>query len=229
VSHWYGSADAYRCAERIGRTVLGAQRTNEGEADEEAGGPWPGGEPPEVNASTFTAADMAAGDLKWHVYLGQPTPDGGVIDTFEGANRYSIGIYRPSANSIMRELGQPFNLVGLDAMDQAIRAEVEAAGCTDLGTNVTGALAEGTRAVQPTGGFSTNAITRPQACLHDSIAADFDLALQVRRGRLWVTVARGEEVGADEVLSSWIPPGRYRYVVTSVDGAGWYSLDYGTR
>lgn len=189
--------------------------------------PWPGGEPVQPNASTFTAAEMAAGNLKWHVYLGQPTPDGGVISTFEGANRYAIGIYRPSDFSIMRVLGQPFNLVGLDAMDQAIRAEVEVTGCTDRGTNVTGALAEGTRAVHPTDGFQTSTITQQQACLHGSIAADFDLELQIRRGRRWVTVAGAEDVGADERLSSSAPPGHYRFVVTSVDGAGWYSLDYG--
>lgn len=47
-------------------------------------------------------------------------------------------------------------------------------------------------------GFRTNTATRQQACLHDSIAADFDLVLQVGMGRHWVTLARGEDAAVKQ-------------------------------
>jgi hypothetical protein len=89
-----------------------------------AGRTYTGGEPTWINASKLTAAQMTANRTKWYAYIGRPTPDGGVIGTFQGANQYAIGIYRPSDNSLMRSLGKPFNLVGLDAMDAAIRARI---------------------------------------------------------------------------------------------------------
>ncbi|WP_309238942.1 M64 family metallopeptidase [Streptomyces lunaelactis] len=61
---------------------------------------------------------------KWASYLGRPTPDGGVIGAYEGGHQYERGIYRPSKDSMMRNIGKPFNLVSLDAMDRAIRSKI---------------------------------------------------------------------------------------------------------
>lgn len=47
-------------------------------------------------------------------------------------------------------------------------------------------------------GFRTNTATRQEACLHDLIAADFDLVLQVRMGRHWVTLPRGEDAAVKQ-------------------------------
>lgn len=82
------------------------------------GGPevWASGEPPEPNVSTYTAEQMAAGHLKWWRWLGEPSPDGGTVATYEGAKYSFFGIYRPTENSIMRVLGSEFNLPGREAM-----------------------------------------------------------------------------------------------------------------
>jgi hypothetical protein len=88
------------------------------------GGTWYSGpELREPNASIYQRATMNQYRLKWYRWLGQATPDGGVIDTFEGARYYTRGIYRPSQNSIMRTLGRQYNLPGREAMVAAFDRE----------------------------------------------------------------------------------------------------------
>ncbi|HET6635713.1 MAG TPA: M64 family metallopeptidase [Streptomyces sp.] len=78
---------------------------------------YTGPEPGEANISTHPAADMQQRGVKWARWLGEPTPDGGVIGTFEGAAYYTGGLYRPSQDSLMRSLNhQGYNLVGREAM-----------------------------------------------------------------------------------------------------------------
>lgn len=79
---------------------------------------YSGGEPTEVNVT----AD--ASGAKWSAYLGQASPDGGVVGSFEGARYYRLGLYRPTENSIMRTLGREFNLIGRDAMIDAFEEKV---------------------------------------------------------------------------------------------------------
>ncbi|WP_367134617.1 M64 family metallopeptidase [Saccharothrix sp. HUAS TT1] len=79
---------------------------------------YSGQEPTEVNV---TADPTGA---KWAAYLGQPSPDGGVVGAFEGARYHRYGLYRPTSDSIMRTLGREFNLVGRDAMVEAFKAKV---------------------------------------------------------------------------------------------------------
>ncbi|WP_018681190.1 M64 family metallopeptidase [Actinokineospora enzanensis] len=81
---------------------------------------YTGTEPVEANVSTYTSATMRQRRVKWYSYLGKPSPDGGVIGTFEGAYYYKRGVYRPTDNSLMRSLGRPYNLIGLDIMRAAI-------------------------------------------------------------------------------------------------------------
>ncbi|MEV0593183.1 M64 family metallopeptidase [Nonomuraea cavernae] len=83
-----------------------------------------GSEPSAANITIYTAAQLTSNRRKWYQYLGQATPDGGVIGTYAGAYGYTSGIYRPSENSLMRTLGRPFNLIGLDAMTRAITAKL---------------------------------------------------------------------------------------------------------
>jgi hypothetical protein len=96
-----------------------------GLADEYGGDPavYSGGEPGDPNTSVANEATMRAQRLKWFSYLGKPTPDGGVIGTFEGAAYYDRGVYRPSENSMMRSLGNEFNLIGIDQLTAAILAK----------------------------------------------------------------------------------------------------------
>ncbi|KOV80903.1 M64 family metallopeptidase [Nocardia sp. NRRL S-836] len=82
-------------------------------------GTYTGTEPREINVTKDPT-----GALKWASYLGQPSPDGGVIGAVEGARYYKNGLYRPTANSIMRTLGKEFNSIGRDAMVRAFKAKI---------------------------------------------------------------------------------------------------------
>ena len=77
-------------------------------ADEYGGtpGPYPGGEPTEVNVTKEATGD------KWSRWLGYNQPTIGVIGAYEGGRYYDKGIYRPSNNSKMRSLNRPFDAVG---------------------------------------------------------------------------------------------------------------------
>jgi hypothetical protein len=80
---------------------------------------YTGDEPREINVTKDPT-----GALKWADYLGQPSPDGGVIGAVEGARYYKNGLYRPTENSIMRTLGKEFNSIGRDAMINAFKAKI---------------------------------------------------------------------------------------------------------
>ncbi|SEQ84089.1 M64 family metallopeptidase [Lentzea albida] len=79
---------------------------------------YTGTEPREINVTKDPTG------AKWGEYLGQPSPDGGVIAPVEGARYYKTGLYRPTANSIMRTLGKEFNSIGRDAMVKAFKAKI---------------------------------------------------------------------------------------------------------
>ncbi|SFR29469.1 IgA Peptidase M64 [Lentzea waywayandensis] len=79
---------------------------------------YTGSEPREINVTSDPTG------AKWGEYLGQPSPDGGVIAPVEGARYYKTGLYRPTGNSIMRTLGKQFNSIGRDAMIKAFKAKI---------------------------------------------------------------------------------------------------------
>lgn len=89
-------------------------------ADEyEYGGPavYTGPERPEPNASIHDAAEMSALNTKWTSWLGS-TQAGfdSPVATYQGAVYSVQGVYRPSPNSMMRNLGRPFNLPSSEAL-----------------------------------------------------------------------------------------------------------------
>ncbi|MFD3538923.1 M64 family metallopeptidase [Streptomyces sp. NPDC058662] len=77
---------------------------------------YTGPEPAESNSSTLPADRMAARRAKWHRWLGEESPDGGTVGAYEGGGYFTTGLYRPTDNSLMRVLGKPFNLPGVEAM-----------------------------------------------------------------------------------------------------------------
>ncbi|MCB5183104.1 M64 family metallopeptidase [Streptomyces antimicrobicus] len=77
---------------------------------------YTGPEPGESNISVLTADAMAERRAKWHRWLGEASPDGGTVGTYEGGGYYVKGLFRPTDNSMMRSLGKPFNLPGVEAM-----------------------------------------------------------------------------------------------------------------
>jgi hypothetical protein len=189
-------------------------------------GRYTGGEPAWANASIYTASQMSQGHLKWWAFMGQSTPDGGVIGTFEGANQYATGIYRPSDNSLMRSLGRPFNLIGLDAMDKAIAAKIVtgSGGCTGYESTRTGSLAAGGTAYQPDNSyFYTSASGTHRGCLGGPAGSDFDLYLQKWNGSAWLDVASSAGSGPDEALTYNGTAGYYRYRITAASGSGSYT------
>ncbi|MGW1768760.1 M64 family metallopeptidase [Streptomyces sp. NPDC002073] len=77
---------------------------------------YTGAEPADSNISTLTAADLASRRAKWHRWLGATSPDGGKVGAYEGGGYFVKGLYRPTDNSLMRILGKPFNLPGVESM-----------------------------------------------------------------------------------------------------------------
>lgn len=77
---------------------------------------YEGDEPSSINASVYSAEEMAERQVKWHRWLGEESPDGGTVGAYEGASNHAYGLNRPTDNSMMRTLGREFNLPGREAM-----------------------------------------------------------------------------------------------------------------
>ncbi|CAM5301266.1 hypothetical protein SAVIM338S_00448 [Streptomyces avidinii] len=77
---------------------------------------YTGPEPAESNISTLSADRMARQRAKWYRWLGEPSPDGGTVGAYEGGGYFVTGLQRPTDNSLMRVLGKPFNLPGVESM-----------------------------------------------------------------------------------------------------------------
>ncbi|MDP6045950.1 MAG: M64 family metallopeptidase [Phycisphaerae bacterium] len=90
-------------------------------ADEYGGsaGPYAGGEPSEVNVTKNSTG------AKWSQWLGYNQPGIGVIGAYEGARYYNTGLYRPSNNSKMRSLNQPFDAISREKIILDIYALVD--------------------------------------------------------------------------------------------------------
>lgn len=89
------------------------------------GGPetYTGAEPLAENSSKLTAAAMADAEIKWHDWLGS-ADEGGTCGTYEGSSYSVFGVYRPTNNSMMRNLGRPFNNVSKEELIIEIYREV---------------------------------------------------------------------------------------------------------
>ncbi len=73
------------------------------------GARYTGSEPSRPNVSIYDASAQLGGKLKWYRWL-----DLAEDDTFEGALYKQYGIYRPTANSRMRNLGRGFGPVNCE-------------------------------------------------------------------------------------------------------------------
>ncbi|MEU2183381.1 M64 family metallopeptidase [Streptomyces thermolilacinus] len=100
---------------------------------------YTGQEPGEPNVSTLDAARLAERHAKWYRWLGEESPDGGTVGAYEGGGYYASGLYRPTDGSVMRHLGKPFNLPGVEAMIAGFyRHARPATALTPAGTTLTG-------------------------------------------------------------------------------------------
>ena len=73
-------------------------------------GEFPNGEPSEPNVTIDPTG------AKWEQWLGYEQEGIGVIGAYEGGRYYTDGIYRPSVNSKMRSLFQPFDAVSREQL-----------------------------------------------------------------------------------------------------------------
>jgi hypothetical protein len=81
----------------------------EDEYDYGDGTRYAGGEPSQANVSIYDASAQLGGKLKWWRWL-----DVAEVGTFEGAFYKQYGIYRPTVNSRMRNLGRGFGPVNCE-------------------------------------------------------------------------------------------------------------------
>jgi IgA Peptidase M64 len=79
------------------------------EYDYADGATYTGPEFTEPNVSIKTAAQIQSTQTKWHRWLPEAN-----VDSFEGAAYKQFGVYRPTSNSMMRSLGQPFEQVNTE-------------------------------------------------------------------------------------------------------------------
>jgi hypothetical protein len=95
--------------------------TFNGLADEYGGFTLPYGssEPREINVTKDPSG------AKWAHWKGYTQAGIGVIGAYEGAKLYNFGLYRPSQNSKMRNLGQPFDAIAREKIILDIYAIVD--------------------------------------------------------------------------------------------------------
>jgi IgA Peptidase M64 len=82
-------------------------------------GPYAGPEPSQPDITKSPVGE------KWSQWLGYNQPGIGVIGAYEGAGYYDSGLYRPSLNSKMRTLGNPFDAIGRESIILSIYKQVD--------------------------------------------------------------------------------------------------------
>ncbi|MFJ4676774.1 M64 family metallopeptidase [Kitasatospora sp. NPDC088783] len=81
-------------------------------------------DPDYPNLATVDAEEMLREKTKWWHWLGAESPDGGgVIGTYRSSN----GLYRPTADSVMRTLGSTYNLPSREAIIEQLYRRVKPA------------------------------------------------------------------------------------------------------
>lgn len=91
------------------------------------GGPttYSGNEPSARNSSIFDRQEQLDDQRKWWQWMDESMPGfDGTVSTYEGSSYSQLGVYRPSNNSMMRNLGRPFNLPSAERIIHQIYKEV---------------------------------------------------------------------------------------------------------
>lgn len=91
------------------------------------GGPvnYTGGELGPSNVSIYNPTQMLNQQRKWFRWLGASLPGfDGTVGGFEGGNYSETGVFRPTNNSMMRNLGRPFNLPSAETLIMEFYREV---------------------------------------------------------------------------------------------------------
>lgn len=84
-----------------------------------------GSEPSARNSSTFDRQNQLDNNRKWWRWMDTSIPGfDGTVSTYEGSSYSQFGVYRPSNNSMMRNLNRPFNLPSAERIIHQIYREV---------------------------------------------------------------------------------------------------------
>ena len=84
------------------------------------------------NGQTYTGPEPTEPNLtkdptgqKWSAWLGYAQPGIGVIGAYAGGDEYDQGIYHPSPNSKMEQIGNPFNAIAREQIIENIYSHVK--------------------------------------------------------------------------------------------------------
>ncbi|REH32977.1 IgA peptidase M64 [Kutzneria buriramensis] len=107
----------------LGHSLGGLQDEYDYYARGVRGGAYTGGEPDSVHHTLLTEQEMKDQQKKWWRWLGEPSEAGGTIGRYESGMYSGSGVWRPSAHSIMKTLGYPYDQVGREDMTKQISAK----------------------------------------------------------------------------------------------------------
>ena len=185
-------------------------------------------EPPEPNV-TMAWAKAAS---KWSSLISTgttvPTPVGyyaaGTVGLFTGAKYCTSGVYRPTQDSRMRTLGQPWYAVN-EARAQIVfnyyagtSNTVNASGSLS-GTGATANYPSGTSFHSAAGGWFYVSTLGPAS-------ANFNLVLYKWSGSAWSVVSQSAQNGSNDSLMYFGSAGYYYTAISSLSGSGSYTLSY---
>ncbi|MFI9028173.1 M64 family metallopeptidase [Streptomyces sp. NPDC053560] len=117
------------------------------------GGRYADGEPDSAHHTVLTARQMREQRKKWWRWLGEESESGGRIGRYEGGMYSTKGVWRPSAHSMMKTLGYPFDQVEREVMTRAVAAKVNLVqGHTPNGAPIGADRSVWVDTLHPTGG-----------------------------------------------------------------------------
>ncbi|MGM9515103.1 M64 family metallopeptidase [Roseateles sp. DB2] len=191
-------------------------------------------EPGEANVTRASTRSTA----KWGSLISSstavPTQPGsyanGTVGLFAGAKYCTSGLYRPTENSRMRALGQPWHVVNEARAGQVFNSYTGGSDTSGGAVTVNGSLSgTGASATYPSGGNGYHQSTAGGAFtlkLSGPAGTDFDLYLYKWNGSAWAVVAKSEGSASTESVSYNGTAGYYYAQVKSYAGSGAFTLSY---
>ena len=160
-----------------------------------------------------------------------PTPLGayanGTVGIFQGGNYCTSGVYRPTENSRMRALGNPWHAVNTRLANKVFAAYSGSSGnggwVTQTGNLVAGASA---KAPNTSPNYVQSGAGTIGLKLTGAAGTNFNLYLYQWNGSAWAQVASATTTSSTETLN-YAGTAAYYYVeVRSASGSGSYTLQY---
>lgn len=188
-------------------------------------------EPTEANVTMQTARNS----IKWRDLIPGnvpvPTPAGtyanGTVGLFTGGKYCTAWMYRPTENSRMRSLGQPWHAVNERRANAVFASYAGTQPTEPTPVTLTGSLASRAWVNLPTSGALTSSQGgNIKLQLTGPANADFDLILYKWNGSAWAAVANGNGPTSSETLNYAASAGYYYFEVNSYSGSGTYTLTY---